>query len=53
MITTSYDKKVKIWDATNGRFVDSFQQNYDKKLSIVLGQRRVGTDEIYSHENQH
>jgi len=25
ILTTSFDKKVKIWDADSGKFIDSFQ----------------------------
>lgn len=28
IITSSYDKKVKIFSAEGGRFIDSLQQNY-------------------------
>jgi hypothetical protein len=29
-MTSSYDKKVKIWNAENGDLIDSLQQNYNK-----------------------
>jgi hypothetical protein len=30
IVTTSFDKKVKIWDAKTGEYLDSLQQNYNK-----------------------
>ena len=29
-MTSSFDKKVKIWDAETGEYLDSLQQNYNK-----------------------
>ena len=29
-MTSSYDKKVKIWNASSGDYIDSLQQNYNK-----------------------
>ncbi len=31
LITTSFDKKVKLWDAEDGSYVDSLQQNMGKR----------------------
>jgi hypothetical protein len=30
LYTSSYDKKVKLWNASNGQYIDSLQQNYNK-----------------------
>ena len=30
LMTSSFDKKVKIWDANTGEYLDSLQQNYNK-----------------------
>ncbi len=32
IITCSYDKKVKLWNALNGEYIDSLQQNYNKSI---------------------
>lgn len=47
LITTGYDKKVKIWHTKDGCFVDSFQQNYDKKEPSPVAFKRINTDEFY------
>lgn len=31
IITTSFDKRVKIWNSLTGQYIDSLQQNYTKK----------------------
>ena len=30
LCTSSFDKKIKIWNAQTGQYIDSFQQNYKK-----------------------
>ncbi|CAD8044697.1 unnamed protein product [Paramecium primaurelia] len=50
LITTAFDKKVKLWDAETGKFIDSFQQNYDRKEPRPIALKRSGTDEIYNAE---
>ncbi len=37
IITCSYDKKVKFWNAQNGDYVDSLQQNYNKSVPEPIG----------------
>jgi WD40 repeat protein len=32
IMTSSYDRKVKIWHAETGQYIDSLQQNYNKPL---------------------
>ena len=48
LITTSFDKKVKIWDSETGKLLDSFQQNYDRKEPRPIAFKRSGTEEIYN-----
>ncbi|CAD8135461.1 unnamed protein product [Paramecium pentaurelia] len=48
LITTAFDKKVKLWDAETGKFIDSFQQNYDRKEPRPIALKRSGTEEIYN-----
>jgi len=48
IITTAFDKKVKLWEAENGKYIDSFQQNYDKKDPKPIAFKRIGTQEIYN-----
>lgn len=47
IISTGYDKKVKIWNSETGQQIDSFQQNYDKKEPKPIAFKKSGTDEIY------
>ena len=48
IISTGYDKKVKIWNSETGLQIDSFQQNYDKKEPKPIAFKKSGTDEIYA-----
>lgn len=48
LITTAYDKKVKLWESEAGKYIDSFQQNYDKKDPNPISFKRIGTNEIYN-----
>jgi len=48
LITTAFDKKVKLWEADTGKYIDSFQQNYDKKDPKPIAFKRIGTQEIYN-----
>ena len=32
LCTCSFDKKVKLWDAKTGEYIDSLQQNYNKSV---------------------
>lgn len=48
LITTAFDKKVKLWSSLTGQYIDSFQQNYDKKDPKPIAFKRVGTQEIYN-----
>lgn len=50
LITTAFDKRVKLWDSLTGKPVDSFQQNYDRKDPRPIAYKRSGTEEIYSHD---
>ena len=52
LITTAYDKKVKLWDSVTGDYVDSFQQNYDRKEPKPIAWKKLGTQEIYSSHSE-
>jgi len=43
IFSTGLDKKVKIWDATNGEYVDSLQQKYDKADPTAVAYKKSGT----------
>ncbi|KAL4503262.1 hypothetical protein ABPG72_000868 [Tetrahymena utriculariae] len=47
LITTAYDKKVKLWDSKTGNLIDQLQQNYDKQEPRPIAFKRSGTEEIY------
>lgn len=53
LITTAYDKKVKLWDLRDGSYLDSFQQNYDKKDPNPIAFKRINTDEFYDFSFVH
>lgn len=36
LVTASFDKKVKIWHAQSGDYIDSLQQNYNKSIPEPL-----------------
>jgi WD40 repeat protein len=48
LITTSSDKKVKIWDPSNGCYLDSLQQNYTKTEPAPLAYFNTKTSTLHS-----
>ncbi|KRX07968.1 WD40-repeat-containing domain [Pseudocohnilembus persalinus] len=48
LTTTSFDKKVKIWNSQTGELIDGLVQNYSKKDPKPIAFKRSGTDEIYN-----
>jgi hypothetical protein len=36
-VTCSFDKKVKLWSAESGEYIDSLQQNYNKSEVTPIG----------------
>ena len=48
LATSSYDKRVKLWQADNGGFVDQLEQNFLKKDPKPLAFQKVDTTEVYA-----
>jgi len=48
LFTSALDKKVKIWNAHNGKFIDSLQQRYDGIEPSPVAYKKPGSDGIYS-----
>lgn len=48
LITTSFDKKVKIWSAKTGEYMDSLQQNYNKPEPVPMAWYNTKTSTLYS-----
>jgi len=53
LLTTAFDKKVKLWDSSTGQLKDTFQQNYDKRDPRPIAFKRSGTEEIYDPSLEH
>jgi hypothetical protein len=49
-VTTSFDKKVKIWDAKTGEYLDSLQQNYNKVEPIPIAYYNTKTSMLYTSD---
>jgi WD40 repeat protein len=50
IVTTSFDKKVKLWDAKTGEFLDSLQQNYNKSEAIPIAYYNTKNSTLYSSD---
>lgn len=50
IVTTSFDKKVKIWDAKTGEYLDSLQQNYNKNQAVPIAYYNTKTSTLYSSD---
>lgn len=50
IVTTSFDKKVKIWDAKTGEYLDSLQQNYNKNEPVPIAYYNTKTSTLYSSD---
>ena len=50
LITTSFDKKVKIWSAESGVFLDSLQQNYNKSEPMPIAYYNTKNSTLYSSD---
>mmetsp|Transcript_10788 Transcript_10788/g.9331 ORF Transcript_10788/g.9331 Transcript_10788/m.9331 type:complete len:148 (+) Transcript_10788:1470-1913(+) len=48
MFTSALDKKVKIFDAKNGKFLEALQQKYDKFEPVALAFKKPGHDGIFA-----
>lgn len=52
IVTSSYDKKVKIWKATTGEYLDSLQQNYSKREPNPIAYLDTRNNILYSHDRK-
>ena len=50
LVTTSFDKKVKIWNAKTGDYLDSLQQNYNKIESAPIAYYNTKTSTLYTSD---
>lgn len=48
LITSGMDKRVRIFHASTGKFIDSLQQNYNKSDPSPIAYKKSGTSEIYT-----
>jgi len=48
VFTSGLDKRVKIWSASTGKYIDSLQQKYDKFEPIPIAFKKPGQDGIYA-----
>ena len=48
LITSGMDKRVRIFQASNGKFIDSLQQNYNKSDPSPVAYKKIGSSEIYT-----
>lgn len=48
IFTTAEDRKVIIWDASNGNFIESLKQNKDENGAKPIAYRKFGTKSIFS-----
>ena len=50
LITSGMDKRVRIFNASTGKFIDSLQQNYNKSNPSPIAYKKAGTTEIFTHD---
>lgn len=48
LITSGMDKRVRLFSASTGKFIDSLQQNYNKSDPLPVAFKKVGTTDIYT-----
>jgi hypothetical protein len=46
-VTSSYDKRVKLWSADSGAFIDELQQNFIMKEPQPLAYQKVDSVQVY------
>lgn len=51
-MTSSFDKKVKLWDGATGQYVDSLQQNYNKTLPEALAYFDLKKNYLYTKDRK-
>lgn len=51
-MTSSFDKRVNIWNAKTGQFIDSLQQNYNKGSPEPLGYYDTKKNYIYTKDRR-
>jgi hypothetical protein len=47
-VTSSYDKRVKLWSADSGAFVDQLEQNFMKEEPQPIAYQKLDTVEVYA-----
>jgi len=52
-MTSSFDRKVKLWQAVNGQYIDSLQQNYNKTPPEPLAYYDVKKNYLYTKDRKH
>ena len=53
VVTAGLDRKVKLWNATTGDFIDSLQQNYNKSPPEPLAYYHTTKKTLYTQDKQH
>lgn len=51
-MTSSFDRKVKLWDGCTGQFIDSLQQNYNKTLPEPLAYFDLKKNYLYTKDRK-
>ena len=51
-MTSSFDRKVKLWDSATGQFIDSLQQNYNKTLPEPLAYFDLKKNYLYTKDRK-
>ena len=47
LFTTALDRQVKIWDARDGKYIESLRQNNDEIGAKPIAYKKFGTKRIY------
>ena len=53
VVTAGLDRKVKLWNANTGVFIDSLQQNYHKSPPEPLAYYHTTKHTLYTQDKQH
>lgn len=51
-MTSSFDKRVNIWNAKTGQYIDSLQQNYNKGVPEPLGYYDLKKNYLYTKDRK-
>lgn len=52
LMTASFDKRVNIWNAITGEFIDSLQQNYNKGTPDPLAYYDIKKGYLYTRDRK-